>query len=421
MARGLFAELNHQMQLAARRQEQAIRAAQREQLAAERRADAARKSAERAAAQWARATAAERKAAEREAKRLHDEAMLADAEAKNATLASVNDEIGSMLYSTLSTDDYVDLESLRVQVAHPAFDFPHLELPTPLPAPLQPPSEPIFVEPVAPTGLSALLGGKKRHAESVAAAKGAFEADYSGWLQEVEKLPKRRAEQVAEHKRAEQNRLELLEKARRQYEAECMVRQRAADESNERLDELIRGLSYNVDSAIQDYVGIVLGNSVYPESFPVDHQFIFDSATKELSLVALVPPPDALPTEKVFRYVKARNEVVGSLLSKKEQKDRYANAVYQVALRTIHEIFEADRARRIETISLTVGTESIDPATGNPKRTPFIAVASERGTFLDFDLANVIPLSTLQHMNAQISKNPFELVAIDTGKGIRGP
>jgi len=38
--------------------------------------------------------------------------------------------------------------------------------------------------------------------------------------------------------------------------------------------------------------------------------------------------------------------------------------VHQVALRSFHEVFEADRRGLIRSISLEVGTETIDPATG---------------------------------------------------------
>src|SRR3954452_228159 len=46
----------------------------------------------------------------------------------------------------------------------------------------------------------------------------------------------------------------------------------------------IQNLAYGVDDAVQEYVGIVLSNSVYPESFPVAHEFEFMSDLKELSL-----------------------------------------------------------------------------------------------------------------------------------------
>lgn len=70
----------------------------------------------------------------------------------------------------------------------------------------------------------------------------------------------------------------------------------------------------------------------------------------------------------------------------KGQRDRYNGAVASVALRSFHEVFEGDREGRIKTISLTVQTETINPATG---------------------LAD------------SLSKNAFALKPISTARGIR--
>jgi len=118
--------------------------------------------------------------------------------------------------------------------------------------------------------------------------------------------------------------------------------------------------------------------------------------------------------------VKASDEISATSLPKKDQKERYADAVYEVALRNLHEIFEADRAARIQTIALTVASEGLDPATGLQKRTSLVAVAADRESFTTFDLANIVPLATLQHLGASISKNPFEMIGIDGSQGVRG-
>lgn len=100
--RGFFAELQHQNQLAAKRQAQAEREYARANAAAQRQAEQARRQSERAAAQFARASSAEQKAAEREAKRLHEEARLAEVALLDAQLAETYDEIDSILTATLT-------------------------------------------------------------------------------------------------------------------------------------------------------------------------------------------------------------------------------------------------------------------------------------------------------------------------------
>jgi len=67
---------------------------------------------------------------------------------------------------------------------------------------------------------------------------------------------------------------------------------------------------------------------------------------------------------------------------------------------------------------LTVGTETIDPATGRETFVPFVVAGAEREAFLQFDLSAVVPEATLVHLGAAVSKNPYSLAAADA-KGVR--
>jgi len=410
--RGFFAELQHQNQLATRRAEQASRATYRANVAAQRQAEQAHKQYERAQARALQSDAAADKAAIRDAKRFHDEVMTAEAAARNAELANTYEEIDTILDATLAVDDYVQLEELRTVAEHPPFGRADLQVPIPPPAPTLPRAEPWYVEPPVPKG----FGGKKKHAELVARAQASFAANHAAWGEETVAFQQR---QLQEHQAAEQQRLAWLDQVWQEYQAEYHQREEEAAEANQRLEALIIGLERNAESAIQEYVGVVLGNSTYPESFPVDHDYEFDAGLKELALTVLVPPPEAVPSVKEYRYIRSSNEIKATMLPKKEQKDRYSNAIYQVAVRSIHEIFEADRAGRIQTIALTVATETLDPATGLARRTSLVAVAAERTSFLTFDLSNIVPLATLQHLGASMSKDPFALIGIDGTQGVR--
>jgi restriction system protein len=189
-------------------------------------------------------------------------------------------------------------------------------------------------------------------------------------------------------------------------------------ERNKPLDALIANLGYGTTDAVQEYVSIVLSNSVYPEHFAVTHEFEFEPSTAELRLHVVVPGPSTIPEIKAYKYTKASDEIVTSSLSQKVCRERYESVVHKVALRSIHEVFEADRRALIRTIRLEVGTETVDPATGRQTYIPFVVVGAEREKFLGFDLSAVVPAMTLDHLGASVSKNPYGLVAADT-KGVR--
>jgi restriction system protein len=417
--RGFFSELQYQSQQAAKRQAAAHQKAVREQQAAQRRAQKEANDSERARLHRQKATAAEQKAAEKEALRLHVEDMTAQAAELNAMLHSESAEIDGILDAALSSDAFIDLEALRTKVEHPPFNPQGLDHPTPQPTLAVAPPEPQFAEPPAPKGLGGVFG-KKHHVEEVAKARVDFDAAHAAWQQEAAKVPGLQLAQMQEHQRLESEREQRLAASRSAYDAECGERQREVDEANAKVDKLIADLEAHDEAAVHDYVAMVLGHSVYPDHFPVIHDFEFSPELKEVSLTVSLPGPSTLSGIKEYKYNKAKDEIVASNLTAMQVKDRYANAVYSVALRTLHEIFKTDRYGHIQTIALAVDTEDLDPATGVTKRVPLVAVGTSRESFLEIELANVVPLATLQHLKAQVSKNPAGLVAIDESRGVRG-
>jgi restriction system protein len=417
--RGFFAELNYQAQQAEKRQRQQHAAAVRAHNAAVRESERARKAAERARAAAQRSSEAERKAAEKEAKRLHIEAREAEVDEMNTMLASTYEEIDRLLEATLEVDDFVDLETLKTTAQHPEFDPGVLGRPIPEPAMPPNPGAPVYEEPVAPKGLAGAFGGKKKHAAAVEAAQAQHAQATARYEQQMRERAARHDQALEQHARDEQNRLDKLAKAQEQYQAECQQREAEAQARNEELTKFINDLAFDVPTAIEEYVGIVLSNSVYPEAFPVDYDYTFDLSTRELTMKVYLPEPSALPTVKEYRYVKAKDEIVATQLTAKAQKDRYSSAVHETALRTLDEIFEADRAAKIHSIALTVGVNCVARATGLPETVPLVQVAAGRDAFSQFNLADVVPVETLKHLGAALSKNPFDLVPADTGRGVR--
>lgn len=415
--RGFFAELERQARIAARERERAQLSAVRDHNAAARHAEQAQRAADRAQAQYARASEAERKRLEKEARAAHVAAREAEVAARNLDLMEMYDDIDSLLSATLAVDDYVDLDTLRKPAEHPPFDRADLEVPVPQPAPIPDPPELVFTPPAAPSGLGGLFG-KKKHAESVAAAEAEHEAAVERWRAELDDVAKHRVAAAGEHARAEAERVATLQVERTRYATECATREQEAAEHGAELDQLIANLGYGTVGAVQEYVSIVLSHSVYPEHFSVVHDFTFDPGTAELHLRGLVPGPENVPVVKAYKYTKASDEITSTPLPQKELKERYARAVHNVALRSLHEVFEADRRGLIKTISLEVGTNTTDRATGKDVYVPLVAAAAERVTFVEFDLAAVVPAATLSHLGAAVSKDPYGLVPADTS-GIR--
>jgi len=415
--RGFFADIQHQAKLHERETARQEREADKRYRAAVREAERQRKAEERAIAQASRAVAKERKQLEREAKEAHVAAMESEVQRRNAELQKVEEELSTVLAATLDVDDFVDLETLRADATPPSFSCPEFETPIPEPVAVPTAPRPVLVVPDPPSGVFAFLATGK-HKRALREAERSHERCVARWEAQVAAAETARAEQLATHASAEERRLARLAEAQSAYGKEAEEFVRKAEQQNAQLDQLIANLSYGVPEAVDEYLSIVLANSVYPEWLPVSHDFAYDAQTAELSLAVLIPPPGEMPSIQHHKYSKSADEIVPKDLTKKAQKDRYASVVGQVALRSLHEVFEADRRALIKSISLVVATETVQPATGNDARIPFTAVAAQREPFLKLNLGRVDVDATLRHLGASLSKNPFELRAADTS-GIR--
>jgi len=416
--KGFFAELNRQAQIAERERRQRQAAVSRAQQAARREAERTQREYERQQVALSKADERARAAAEKAAKLAYQESRVSEVAAMNADLAEVYAEIDGLLAWTLEVDDFVDLESLRPgKPQHPPFETPAaLASPIePLPEPVYPP-EPIYAEPKARTGLFA---SAKRHEAAVARARAEYEAAHAHWYAHVTQLGAAHAAESARRAAAEAERQRKLAELRAQYDAECQQREEEAQQADEDLTALINDLAFDVEAAIEEYVGIVLSNSVYPDAFPVATEHAFDLASRELTMHVTVPGPSDVPAVKAYKYVKATDTIAETGLPVKDRKERYASAVWQTAVRTLHEVFEADRAGKVHSIALTVSTQVISAATGLPESVPLVVVAAARETFLEFDLANVVPHATLTHLGAALSRSPLELVPAAAGRGVR--
>jgi restriction system protein len=407
--RGFFAEMQHQQQVAARQAEQRQRAA----AAAAKRVLAAQRSEQLLIASTVRASEADRKRMEREGAAAHVLAKQAEVDELNGQLAATYTELDNILAATIDVDDYVDLTTLRRTVEHPPFPRPELEVPIAPPAPIADPAEPILRAPEPPKGL---FGKKKKLEEATARAASEHANAHAQWQQELESVPAKRANAAAEHAAAEAAREAALADARGLYATESAAREAEVAEHNAAVDKFVADLGYGAADAVKDYVSLVLGNSSYPEEFEVEHEEEFEPSTAELKVRVLVPSPDKIPTVKAYKYTKATDEITEVAQTQKDTKARYANVVNQVALRILHEVFEADRRKLVQSVSLEVGTTTTSPATGKPVYYPFVAVATHRDSFEGIDLSGVIPAATLEHLGAAISKSPYDLTpAVSTG------
>lgn len=116
--------------------------------------------------------------------------------------------------------------------------------------------------------------------------------------------------------------------------------------------------------ALVRYWTEILNRSQYPDSYPRDYNFYFQPQSGTLAVDYELPNENALPRVKSVKYVANREEFQEALLSETDFKRLYDDALYQICLRTLHELFASDELNVITNIVFNGWVHSIDKATG---------------------------------------------------------
>lgn len=357
--------------------ERQARARERAVLSATRSAERARQSLERAQA-WE----------EKERKKAYVDSRQAEVEAMNKDLADEGEALERLLRQTLDVDDYLDFGTLNVEPELPPFQPGVLDTPE-----RAPDVDAFMPEPL--TGMGKLVpGAKGKREQAVEAGHAAYEAEKAG------------------HLAREAVREASLAKARADHDTEVEQIKTRADSQNREVDEFHARFDASDPEAVVEYFSLVLDISSYPEGFPKQHRMAFVPESKQLVVEYELPPLDVVPTDKVYRYVKARDAIEDTARPASQVKALYASIVAQVTIRTLHELFEADRTAKLETVVFNGFVNTVDPAIGKPVTPHLVTVRASRDVFLQLDLRNVEPLACLKGLNASVSRSPSELLPV---------
>lgn len=196
------------------------------------------------------------------------------------------------------------------------------------------------------------------------------------------------------------------------YQRRCAKADADAAAHNAEIDRFAAAFVGGEPAVVVEYFSMVLGNSVYPDDFPQQYRLAYVPESSQVVVEYHLPTLDVVPPVREYRYVKVRDEIASAARPPKEIKERYANLVAQVTLRTVHEIFEADRSGLVDTIVFNGIVDTTDPRTGASVQPCLVTLRTTRTAFGGLNLGMVDPNSCLQHLNASVSKRPAELAPV---------
>ncbi|GHO82138.1 restriction endonuclease [Dictyobacter formicarum] len=328
------------------------------------------------------------KADQKERARLYTESRIAQVNLQNEQLEQVITSFNTLLTDSLNTDSFIPFETLKQPGNLPNFN------PGPLATPEPPPVEQNY-RPPEPSGLKKLLPGSKEK-----------------YAQEVTKAQELYAKHMAEHSAREQQRQTKLAELRAAFDCHYNNELQKINNQHAEIDKFQYDFDARIPSAVVNYFTMVLAASNYPDNFPQHAKVAYVPESAQLVVEYDFPNFEVIPEVGTFKYVKSKDEIAKTTRPLIQRKSLYNSIIAQITLRTLYELFKADRKHYIDVVVFNGYTESINKGTGLPVRTCLATVRTSHDIFDKLDLTRVEPQACLQGLNASVSKSPTELAPV---------
>lgn len=147
-----------------------------------------------------------------------------------------------------------------------------------------------------------------------------------------------------------------------------------------------------------DYFSLVLEHSKYPESLNPDYKLYAEPNSKLLLIDIDLPKTTDVPRVIEYKYISSSNGITSKEMKEKEFEEFYSNLLYQIVLRTVHEVIESDYQKNIEIVVINGWVDGIDSKTGKAFRNCIMSVQVDRNEFENINLAQIRPEDCFRHL-----------------------
>lgn len=335
-------------------------------------------------------------------------------EQKNEELKQLINSLNSLLTHTLSVNDEINWDELKL---HEAFNQTMTDF-------YDPSKAPKFVNHInnVPTNVNIIQQPIKPELENIRNEYGWFTKwfnekkilqdcndrleVYQRKLNEVIKANRERKKVfkscVEEHEAAKSN----LKLAKDKFEAQLA-------EKHEQIDKAKQSYLSGSPESISDYCEMVLERSEYPVIFPKTWGLDYRAEARMVVINYDLPTPSQFPDTESFRFIKSRCEITEKKMTVSKQNALYDSVCYQVALRTLHELFEADAIDAIDSIVFNGVVTQVNGATGIEESKIILSVSAEKGEFLAFNLSQIDPKQTFKYLKGISAKVLSQVTAVN--------
>lgn len=318
------------------------------------------------------------------------------AERMSLDAAAKLEALSKILSHTLKVDDRVDWGALKDRSRFKE----NQRFGTPEPRQHVEP-EPRYEEPNI-SFWDTLFGRKKR---KLAEARSMHETRWQMWRKQGERNAAIFASQMTEWTASKAAFEFDYEKRKRLFLAE-------QEAKNARVDMLSRGVSTGEAQSVIEFASLVLERSNYGDLFEKSFEIDYVSEDKMLLIEFELPSPDHMPTLKAARFVPGTGEIRETHISEREQKANFDAACYQICLRTLHELFEADEHKNFDKMLFNGSATYVDRKTGRDTTSCIMSVLVQRSDFESIDLSRVDPKACFKSLKGVSAATLSALAAV---------
>jgi restriction system protein len=342
---------------------------------------------------WEKKQEAERKKLERESTIL--EKAQKKEMAEQQTLDAINklEMIDKLLLHTLAIDDKIDWDSLK--------DKSKFKVPKPkIPAKPAYPSEPEkkYYEPKLGFLDKIFLSSKQKKIDE---SNKRFEDALIYWKKTKDELTFQYEREVRDYE-------ELLNKWNEKKSSFELEKQEKNDAIQRKKEQYLNGES----ESITEYCDMVLSNSNYPDYFPQEFDIEYNLSNRTLIVEYILPDISDLPTIKEVKYIATKDDYKESFITEAAVRKMYDKLLYDITLRSIHELFEADAINSIDSVVFNGWVHSINKATGKKENACILSIQASKQEFMEINLEMVDSKSCFKNLKGIGSSKLFSLTPI---------
>jgi restriction system protein len=304
-------------------------------------------------------------------------------------------EAENILGSALDVDDAVDWDALEDYSEFKAFDrtpYPRVTF-NALGKPMgfKSAALPVCPDPGSPKYQPNLNLLDKifasRRSRKVAAANQLYARDHESWLEAKAGVEQSNAASKKE-----------LEVAKVAYEEAETAFKSAQELANANIRELARRYQAREPDAVTANAELILNASIYPDWIRKDFSTQFNQVSRLLIVDFQLPTHDDIPRLAKVAYVASRDELKETYLSDAEFNRLFDSVIYQLALRTVHELFEGDTADALDAIVFNGWVTAVNKSTGRDETACILSLQARKDEFLAVDLRRVDPKACFKQL-----------------------